>query len=375
MCLIDDHYLCICISNPRRAECFTSDHSLDQCDRCHDGALCQFDIEQLGFTLDSLLVDMLFDVQLIYFSLTLLIFLAGAATNAASFVTFQRPKTRKLSVANYLLVLPVLNQFSLFNLLIKIIHVVFASSVGDLTCKLLSYLLSSTTRSSYWLTSWVTVERVLFVLFPFGTLLGKPHWALLISVVTLIIVAAMHTHELLFYISVKDPDGQMVCASTMLATISTYNRVTAVIHYLVPVCIQIISITLLIVLAARSRSRTTGNHQQNSSIMQLIKQQLDTQKELYLTPSIIVLSGLPQTILSFSFACLTLSSWQRHALFIAYLFSYAPELLGFILFVMPSTLYLDEFRKTPLARTRLFRWTVAHSSSRTDVSITHRATM
>ena len=397
MCLVDENYLCLCTANPSRAECFTYDHSLDQCDRClaagrclkgdlrrsndflclcsrcHDGALCQFNTEQLGFTLDSLLVDVSFDLQLLYLSLTLLIFLVGAATNSASYVTFQRPKPRKLSVPNYLLVLSVLSQCSLFTLLIKIIHIVFASSVGDLSCKLLSYLLSFVTRSSYWLTSWITVERVSFALFPFGFLLRKPRSALLMSAATLIIVAAMHIHELLFYVSVKDPDGQSVCASTMLATVSTYNRITVLIHYLVPFCIQIVSITLLIVLAARSRSRTTNqqHQQQNSSIIQLVKHQLNSQKELYHTPTIIVLSGLPQTILSFSFACTTLSAWQRHALIIAYLLSYAPQLLGFILFVLPSTSYLKEFRETSLARSRLFRWTLV---SRTNPSVHRRVT-
>ena len=405
MCLVDDAYLCLSTENRNRAECFTYDHHFDQCQRClaggrcligdprksndflcvcprcHDGTLCQFNTEQLSFTLDSLMADESFAVRLIYLCVTLVAFLVGALTNSASYVTFQRPKPRQLTVPNHLLVLSVLCQCSLLTLLIKVIHIVFLSFTGDLPCKLLSFLLSSTTRSFYWLTSWITVERVYFVLFPFGLLVRKPRWALLISAMTLMIIGGMHTHELLFYISVKDPDGQCVCATTMLGSVSTYNRVTVLIHYIVPFCIQIVSITSLIVFTARSRSRTTtkktNKQQPSTTILQLVKNQLNTQKELYLTPTIIVLSGLPQMILSFSFACSTLSPWQRHALLVAYFLSYAPQLLGFILFVLPSTSYLAEFRQTSLARSRLFCWTFPDSVSRTSpsvrCSVTHRA--
>lgn len=385
MCLLDDTYLCVCTKDRKRAECFTYDHHFDQCQRClaggqcligdqkkindflcvcprcHDGTLCQFSNEQLGFTLDSLMAHISFAVRLVYLFLAVVVFLIGGITNSASYVTFQRPKARQLTVANYLLVLSVLSQCSLFTLLIKVIEIVFLSSNSDLPCKLLAYLLSFTTRSFYWLTSWITVERVHVVLFPFGILLKKPRWALLMSAVTLITIGGAHVHELLFYISIKDPDGKCVCATTMLGKVSIYNRVTVLIHYLVPFCIQIVSITLLIVFAARSRSRATTR---NSSILQLIREQLNSQKELYLTPTIIVLSGLPQTILSFSFACTTLSAWQRHALLIAYFLSYSPQLLGFILFVLPSSSYLHEFRQTALARTRLFRCTLTRSSTR-----------
>jgi hypothetical protein len=68
------------------------------------------------------------------------------------------------------------------------------------------------------------------------------------------------------------------------------------------------------------------------------------------------LSGLPQIILSFTFACIELSSWKRHALLITYLLSYAPQALGFVLFVLPSSSYSQEFQETKLAKTCLFRW-------------------
>ena len=84
----------------------------------------------------------------------------------------------------------------------------------------------------------------------------------------------------------------------------------------------------MIVLAARSRLKTVG---QKMSFSQVLKKQFQTQKELYLITMIIILSALPQTILTFSFACTQLNDWQRHTLVASYLFSYSPQILGFIL--------------------------------------------
>jgi hypothetical protein len=163
----------------------------------------------------------------------------------------------------------------------------------------------------------------------------------------------MHIHELIYYIDLKDPDGQTLCVLATTQVLSKYNRITILIHYVVPFCIQSISITLLIILTAQSRSSTAAN---GGTFMEQLQRQFNNQKELYIAPIIIVLSGLPHIILSFSFTCITLLAWQRHAILVAYFLSHAPQLLGFVLFVLPSTTYIKEFRKTRLAKRCLYRW-------------------
>jgi hypothetical protein len=75
------------------------------------------------------------------------------------------------------------------------------------------------------------------------------------------------------------------------------------------------------------------------------------QKELYITPIIIVFSSLPQTILSFSYACTELKqTWQRYTLLTAYFFSYLPQVLGFILYVLPSSMFNHEFQQTLIGK-------------------------
>ncbi len=95
---------------------------------------------------------------------------------------------------------------------------------------------------------------------------------------------------------------------------------------------------------------------------EVLKKQLETQKELYITPTIIILSALPQAIITFSFACTQLNDWQRHTLLVFCLLSYAPQVLGFILYVLPSTSYKKEFYEIFIGKNSL-RWTLTKNKS------------
>jgi hypothetical protein len=77
----------------------------------------------------------------------------------------------------------------------------------------------------------------------------------------------------------------------------------------------------MIVLAARSRARTAGDQR---TFGEVLKKQISTQKELYVTPITIILSALPQAILSYTLACAQLSHWKQHTLIIGLLLTYVP---------------------------------------------------
>jgi hypothetical protein len=372
LCFFDDQYLCICETNNYRAECFLYDHQLDQCDqcfsggrcirgdlqksdeyfcqcsKCHYGTVCQFSNDRLRYTLDSLIIQMSRGFRIMYSVFALLIFLVGGMNNYASFITFKRPNLRNSGVGIYLLILSLTSQYS--SLIMKIILILFDSLLNDISCKIISYMLSVSIRCSFWLTSWIAIVRVCYVLFPFANLLKKSRIAIIISLITLFIVAGMNVHELLFY--QKDPTGQTACVVNFPSMVTTYDGITVLIHYLIPFCIQILSITVLIILAARSRSRSNNNR---DTFIGYLKRQFKSQKELYITPTVIVLSGLPQAIFSSSFSCIQLAIWQQHTLLIVYFLSYAPQLLGFVLFVLPSTSYIQEFRATNLSKIFLFQ--------------------
>ena len=387
-CFRDHNYLCICEQDYPRAECFGYNRWIDLCSmclsngrclqgelddkrdflclcpKCHHGQMCQYSNEFMGFTLDSLIVkDTMQNHRLfssIYMSITLLIFLFGLFNNLCSLLTFMRPSPRKFGVGNYLLIVSVINQCSLLLLVLKMIHIVFGSN-GSLfeftnrnlySCKIASYLLSVFTRITYWLSSFVTLERLCMVLFPTSSILKSPRLALVLSISTIIILSGMHIHEALYYTIIVDStytsaNVTLCVTSYTKSVVSIYNQVNVLIHYFVPFILQVISITITIIQTACSRARTTGNR--GETFVDLFKKQFRTQREHYITPIIIVFSALPQAILSFSYACTELKqSWQRYTLLSAYFLSYLPQMLGFILHVLPSTAFSQEFYKTKL---------------------------
>ena len=389
-CFRDLNYLCICEEDHYRAECFGYNRFLDECSlclsngyclkgelndqsdflcvcpRCFNGKMCQHSSELMSFTFDSLIVkDLQNNLQMsigIYISVVLLIFFFGLFNTLNSFFTFLRPRSRKMPVGNYLLIVSIVDQCSLLLLFFKIIHIILGSNgilfhyetVNLYSCKIVSYLLSVLTRITYWLTSCVTIERLCLTLFPTSQILKNTRRVSGLSVLVILFVFSMHIHELIYYRTIVDLSytslNTTICVTNYVeSSISTYNRVNVLIHYFVPFLIQIISITILIIQLAFSRARTNSNNEQ--TFTNLFVRQLKMQKEQYVTPMIIVLSSLPQTILSFSYACSELKqSWQRYILLTTYFLSYLPQMLGFILYVLPSTAFVEEFHQTRIGK-------------------------
>jgi hypothetical protein len=99
----------------------------------------------------------------------------------------------------------------------------------------------------------------------------------------------------------------------------------------------------------------TDSSSHTNGFSQILRKQFQTQKELYITPSVIIFAALPQLIFTSSFVCTVLNyAWQRYGLLIAYLFSFIPQLCGFFIFVLPSSSYTTEFKKTKIDQTLLY---------------------
>ncbi|CAF1687586.1 unnamed protein product, partial [Adineta ricciae] len=280
-CFFDDHYLCICDADHYRVECFGYNHNLERCSscfangqclienrlyqdkylclcpQCRSGRLCQFMDDGLSFTLHSALLRVHYTYRIVYCLITFLIFIFGGLTNYATLITFNQPNVRNTTVGIYLLFYSIVSQLTLFSLILKSLQILVDFLMNDILCKIVSYMLSITMRCSFWLISWVAIVRVGFILFPFSSSLKNVQFTIIISFLTLIIIAIMNIHELYFYL--KDPGTQSACIVSYSSFVSSYERTTVVIHYTIPFSIQTLSVTTLIILAARSRSRAT-NH-------------------------------------------------------------------------------------------------------------------
>jgi hypothetical protein len=77
-------------------------------------------------------------------------------------------------------------------------------------------------------------------------------------------------------------------------------------------------------------------------------------KELVIGPGITLipqLFSLPLFIISFTLYCQNLeNSWVRYLLIVSYFTSFIPQLISFMLYVLPSSFYSKEWRATKIGR-------------------------
>ncbi|UJR34447.1 hypothetical protein I4U23_021854 [Adineta vaga] len=169
-----------------------------------------------------------------------------------------------------------------------------------------------------------------------------------------VVLVVMHIHEVLYYKTFIDRSATLkqiaICTTDYQdVRLKTYNRINIFLHHFVPFLIQLLSISILIIETTRSRLRVTNNinNNNNNTCLTIFKRKFQMNKEHYFTPLIIIFSALPQIIFSFAYGCTDLNEgWRKYTLLTTYLLSYLPQVLGFILYVLPSQAYTQEFQKT-----------------------------
>ncbi|CAF1400549.1 unnamed protein product [Rotaria magnacalcarata] len=111
-------------------------------------------------------------------------------------------------------------------------------------------------------------------------------------------------------------------------------------HFLVPALINLIAIICTILSAARSRAKA----QQSIPFKNHILHEISRQRHVIATPVMIVLLSFPRIIIPFFVRCM--KTPRNPTLYIiGYFISYAPPILTFFLFVLPSDTYRDACRK------------------------------
>jgi hypothetical protein len=308
VCFHDLSYLCICDSNHTRVECFPFDQTLDQCSYClaggrclkgnptrsntfhcicppcHSGRRCQFNSKSFTYTLDQLLYTDLISIHrqtIIYLIIivTSFGFLLAIPSNLFLFVTLRRRKCRQNVIGQYLICMSVINQINLALFMARLVHIIVtitgvrSSSIWhNILCKLLNYLLSSSSRFVYWLSSLIAIERVCMTLIMRANRLRKAYVTrrLIASIMTIILLTA--AYEILFYKFLFDiNEGH---ESMCVFEFPDVNRsvwmfahlLVSIVNSLLPLLINLCSTIVISMIVIRKKMKTVANDTRKSTM-------------------------------------------------------------------------------------------------------------
>jgi hypothetical protein len=277
----------------------------------------------------------------------------------------------------------VINQLNLGLLAIRLIHLAINitnlhshHSVDQYLCKIFSYLLTSSSRMVYWLSSLVAIERVYMTLFLNGRWLRKPQIARRLIIFTFLCILISDVHELIFIKSlsgINNGNGGMCVIEFPINSRSIWTRfhlIVSIMNSLLPFLINMgCTITISCVVAKKkinTRKRATTlvvkttatsceSRLSNFRIrLHLIYEVLSENKELIIGPGITLvpqLFSLPLFVIAFTLNCQNLeSSWIRYVLIASYFTSFIPQMISFMLYILPSSFYSSEWHSTKIGR-------------------------
>jgi len=103
----------------------------------------------------------------------------------------------------------------------------------------------------------------------------------------------------------------------------------------------LISCIILII----KKSRQQSNVHKQRSYKEILREQFREHRHLLTVPIVLVILSLPRLIITFVSKCLT-STDDAWLFLVGYFISFIPPMLTFIVFILPSKFYREEFQKS-----------------------------
>ena len=296
----------------------------------------------------------------------LVLWLIGLANNLCCFVTFQRPKCLRNGTGHYLYCMSICNQWNLTCLAVRLIHLTLnitashsSPAVNSGLCKTSNYLLTTSTRLTYWLGSLIAIERVYVAWFINGQWLKKPHIARRIIALTVLTILVVSAYEWTFIHSqISSDDGSHAMCATAFPTGSSVwlklHTAVTVIDSLVPFTINLLCTVSIICLVTKKKMNATARDTRavRQTRLRFLTHVLVENKELVIGPAFTLLPqlfSLPYFIASLTLRCQNLQSSRfRYLLTVSYLANFVPQLMSFVLYIYPSSFYWQEWRATKI---------------------------
>jgi len=348
------------------AECF-QDHptcpqeSICMCTECFYGRQCQFTIQGFGLSLDAILgYQILPHMRLrrqlstvkISMALTAIMFALGILNGILSLITFRVKQVQEVGCGIYLLSSSINSILTITIFALKFC-ILLLSQMGSINnqsflyiqCILVDFLLRICLSLDQWLNACVATERTVTVLqgAKFNKKMSKQVAKWVICVVILIVISSV-IHDPIHRKLIKDNDNEeqrIWCIVTYSNEVNIFNSFVNIVHFFIPFLINIFSSIFIIVTVARQRAlsrprQTYGEH---------LFEQTREHKHLLFSSCLLILLAIPRVVISFISSCMK-SARDPWLYLLAYFISFAPPILTFVVFVLPSKAYTVAFRKS-----------------------------
>jgi hypothetical protein len=140
------------------------------------------------------------------------------------------------------------------------------------------------------------------------------------------------------------------CVTHYSPAVQDYNTAILFFHLVAPFLINLCSALFIIFGAARKRSVARTDQSFNEHV----REQFREHKQLIISPMILLVLSIPRLIISLLPDGVKVSEnlWLYLS---AYLISFIPPMLIFIIFVVPSEFYMKTFKQSLMSARRLIR--------------------
>ena len=386
VCFHDKVHFCLC-NLDREANCFEFDHNMTydcggynycenkghcfqddlkcptasfcSCDQCYFGSRCQFSTKGSTLSLDTILgyhirsktgIGYQSTIVKVTIVLTTTMFVLGFLNSFLSFQTFRGKQTRNVGCGLYLLVssiisiiIIVLLKIKFWFLLLSQIDSINNRSFSYIQCIFLDFLLQSLLSTSDWLSACVAIERAMNIQRGVNFNKAKSQRAAKwISSFVIFVTISTYIYDPIYRRLMEDEDEQhMWCISQYSSFVQIFDWSLNIFHFSTPFLINCISALMIIFTAARTRSSC----QKTKSFKEHLYEQIQQHKHLLISPFILIILAIPRLIISFLSGCMESAQDSWFYLF-GYFISFIPSIMTFVVFVLPSRIYMKEFKES-----------------------------
>jgi hypothetical protein len=279
--------------------------------------------------------------------------LVGIINGSLLMITFMNKKLHEVGSGIYLL------GSSIFTLLtITVFALKFSILLGaqmesitnrsflNFQCITIDFFLRISLAMDHWLNACVACERAITSIKATNFNKRKSKKAakyVILGLLILMISTTIHDPIHRRLIDDSDENGEnkrLWCVASYSSNLRIFNSTINIFHFFAPFFINLISAIFLIKSAARQRAivqpqQTHSRHLHN---------QFQKHGRQLIAPVLLVILAVPRAVVSFISGC-TESTSGLWLFLIGYFISFIPPTMTFLLFVLPSKLYKQEFKK------------------------------